>query len=317
MGITERIDNITELRGHQLSVTPPIPSSVKLELTSRCDHRCYFCAHRKHPRPKQDMDRALFSRILPEMREAGVVELGLFYIGESFMCSWLADAVSYAKKDCGFPYVFLTTNGRLAVPSRVEPVMAAGLDSLKFSLNHADPKQYYDVTGLPPFNFEVILKNVELARRTRDAVQERTGHRCGLYASSIQYDGEQGERMKELIATRIAPYVDQHYFLPLFGQGGQVHDDLGERGLHQVQGNPGRAGAMRKPLPCWAVFNEGHITFDGKLSLCCFTGDDRWNAGDLNEVSFKEAWHSQIAQDLRKAHLAGDVTGTVCEKCME
>ena len=43
------------------------------------------------------MDEGFFRRIVREMREAGVEELGVFYLGESFLCPWLAEAIRYAK----------------------------------------------------------------------------------------------------------------------------------------------------------------------------------------------------------------------------
>ena len=80
------------------------------------------------------------NHVLKEMREAGVEEIGLFYLGESFMVPWLPEAISYAKK-IGFPYVFLTTNGSLASENKVKECMASGLDSLKFSYNYSDGDQ--------------------------------------------------------------------------------------------------------------------------------------------------------------------------------
>ena len=85
------------------------------------------------------MDRGLFERLLLELRAASVEEIGMFYLGESFLCSWLDEAIAFAKKDCGFPYVFLTTNGSLATPERLDSCMRAGLDSLKFSYNSPTP----------------------------------------------------------------------------------------------------------------------------------------------------------------------------------
>jgi hypothetical protein len=38
--------------------------------------------------------------------------------------------------------------------------------------------------------------------------------------------------------------------------------------------------------------------------------------GDLNTMSFREAWHSDKFRALRRANLAEDVRGTVCEKCL-
>src|SRR3990167_2745167 len=63
------------------------------------------------------------------------------------MCGWLPEAISYAKT-VGFPYVFLTTNGSLADASTVKACMEAGLDSLKFSMNNADPEQFEKVAGV-------------------------------------------------------------------------------------------------------------------------------------------------------------------------
>jgi hypothetical protein len=38
--------------------------------------------------------------------------------------------------------------------------------------------------------------------------------------------------------------------------------------------------------------------------------------GDLNKMSSLEAWHSDKFRALRRANLAEDVRGTVCEKCL-
>jgi MoaA/NifB/PqqE/SkfB family radical SAM enzyme len=312
MGITERIDRITLLTPAYASEAPPAPRSVKIELTARCDFQCFFCASHMRLRDKQDMDWEFFKRIVREMREEGVEELGLFYLGESFLVPWLEDAIAYAKRECGYPYVFLTTNGRMAVPERVRACMAAGLDSLKFSFNFADAEQFQDVTRVKASTYRRIVEHIQAARVARDEVERSTGHRCGLYASSILYDGEQQERMAAAVA-QVTPYVDEHYYLPLYGQAGLT---AGAHGTTPTAGNQGRVGALRKPLPCWSLFTEGHITFDGRLSACCFDHDGRFNMGDLTQLSFMDAWHSEPFRTLRRANLEEDVRGTVCEKCI-
>ena len=76
-----------------------------------------------------------FKRITKEMHEAGVEEIGLFYLGESLMAPQLTiDACRYLKEELGMPYVFLTTNGSLASRKVLLGLMEAGLDSLKFSM---------------------------------------------------------------------------------------------------------------------------------------------------------------------------------------
>ena len=120
--ITSRIDAVTRIPGRYLAAHLPAPRSVKIELTSQCNYRCGFCAHRLRMKDRGGMERAFYERIVGEMADAGVEELGVFYIGESFMCGWLPEAIAFAKRR-GIPYVFLTTNGSLATPERVRACM--------------------------------------------------------------------------------------------------------------------------------------------------------------------------------------------------
>lgn len=304
--ITARIDAVTKVG----TVAPvlPAPKSVKIELTANCNYRCSFCVKSLRP-DNGEMDRNLYSRILREMRAAGVEEIGVFYIGESFTCKWLPEAIAEAK-EVGFPYVFLTTNGSMASPDKVEACMKAGLDSLKFSINFADEDQFKDVAHVKSILYRRALSNMKEARRIRDD----GGYKCGIYASSIAFDGDQGRKMKALIDERVIPVVDEFYWLPLFDMGGASRAN----GKLPTAGNPGRLGAMRDPLPCWAVVTEGHVTKDGLLAACCFgTGiDGGLIMADLNKVSFMEGWNSMAFQELRSAHISKDVRGTACEECI-
>lgn len=312
MGITERIDNITDIPPKYYAKNIPAPESVKIELTGRCNFACSFCARSMKLRSQKDMDRAFYSKIIRQMRHAGVKELGLFYLGESFMLPWLPDAIREAK-GIGFPYTFLTTNGSLANGSKVEACMVAGLDSLKWSYNYCDAAQLEEIAGVKGRYFGIMQKNM------RDAwsVREAGGYQCGLYASYIEYDGEQGERMAEAVDV-IRPYVDEVYGLPLYNQAALVSErlDLEHKDWTPSVGNKGRLGALRPGLPCWACFTEGHITWDGYLSACCFGHTPEFNMGDLNEMRFMEAWNSFDFMRLRGAHLNEDVTGTACENCL-
>jgi len=307
--ITEKIDSITKVGEDRRFEILPAPKSVKIEITPRCNLACGFCAHSMRKDKSGNMNKDFFFRIVPEMVEAGVEELGLFYIGESMLCDWLAEAIAYAKA-CGIKYTFLTSNGVRSFPHTVKPLMEAGLDSLKWSVNEATPEQFAEITGTSPKGFHALVKNIKSAWHIREAY----GYKTKLYASSIKYDGVQGVLMEKLL-EQVVPYVDQHYWLPLYSFGGETIDREKEMGFKPTAGNQGRLDMMREPLPCWSVFTEGHITFDGKLSACCFDVSDGWIMGNLNEDTFMDAWNSDKFQQLRRAHLNKNVKGTACESC--
>lgn len=308
MGIVERIDAVTHLRPEYRGVVLPAPPSLKIELNSRCAYKCAFCVRSVRENDKTDMDRALFSRIMREAHVAGVREAGLFFINEPFGVSWLAEAIKECR-EIGFEYIFLTTNGSVATPERVEAAMAAGLDSLKFSLNFYDAQQLAEVAQVSTRTFDRVLHHVKTAYRIR----EEGGYKCGLYASSIAFDGEQGKKM-EAVIDEIRPYVDQHYLLPLYSMGGAAK----AVGWKPKPGNPGRLGNMVKDtIPCWSVAQEAHVTAEGMLSACCFGSGigGALDMANLNEVSFMDGWNSLKFQELRKAHMSGDVSKTACAEC--
>ncbi len=305
--ITDRIDAITGISAERGVLSPPCPRSVKIELTARCNLNCSFCATSHKLRDKRDIDRGFYLKLLKELKTAGVEEVGMFYLGESFLLPWLPDAIK-AAKDEGFEYVFLTTNGTISTPEKVRACMEAGLDSLKFSLNYADEDQFKKIARVKASLFFDMVDNVKSAH----AIREQGGYDCGLFGSYIRYDGEQGERMK-VLAEDLAAHLDEVYALPLYSQADLVSVD---RGWEIRGGNPGRADNMRPAMPCWSLFTEARVSYDGHLSACCFDHDGRFRMGDLSTIGFMEAWTSPKFQALRQAHLNHDVSGTLCENCV-
>ena len=325
MSITARIDAVTRIPPEWYSAILPAPPSIKVEVSSRCPYRCTFCALRTRENSAdsaKDMPIDLFRKVAEGASKAGVEECGLFFLGESFSApDLLVECCKIAKQHFG--YVFLTTNGALARPDIVRQLMAAGLDSLKFSINAADPQQFRDIMGVTSKYMDKALDNLRDAWHVREAGYYHTR----LYASSIAFDGDQGERMRELIETRVKPYTDETYRLPLYSMS--LHSERIKRdtGFVPTVGNSGRMDeslghANREGQICWSAFREGHVRVDGHLSACCFGADDRFDIGDLTTQSFMDAWNSEAAQKLRQAHLDSitlgpkALEGTACEVCV-
>jgi MoaA/NifB/PqqE/SkfB family radical SAM enzyme len=313
MDITQRIDSITKIPVDRLKTIIPAPRSVKIELSPRCNFRCGFCSlSARVVQPKTDMDLNLFKRITKEMLDAGVEEIGVFYIGESTINPDLLEAAILYLKEIGMPYVFLTSNGSLATPAIVERVMKAGLDSLKWSVNACDEAQFATIMAVSPKMFRNTIKNIQEAFKIRN----EKGYKTKLSASSIQYDKTQEGKMENFLNENIRPYVDKHYWLPLYSMASFATTREEELGYRPTAGNQGRIGALVDPLPCWSVFTEGHVRADGGLTVCCFDGSGKFQVGDLNKESFMDAWNSDGFQKFRAAHLKKDVTGTACESCI-
>jgi radical SAM protein with 4Fe4S-binding SPASM domain len=249
----------------------------------------------------------VYTSLIDQLAELGVQEIAPFFFGESFIDYRLAESIKYAKNK-GINYVFLTTNGSLASIDKVKMCMKNGLNSLKFSLNYADSDQFKEVARVNDKYFSKALTNLRNARHIRD----QYNYDCGIYASYILFDGEQGEKMKKLI-EEISPYCDEVYELPLYSQAGNIENE----GWKFSAGNMGRAGNPVPPIPCFGVgFSSAHVDFKGNLISCCFITGDQFNMGNFTESSFMDVWNNQQYQALRQAHLDNNIQNTPCERCV-
>jgi hypothetical protein len=237
------------------------------------------------------------------MSAAGVEEVGLFWIGESMMVRDLPKYVAYAKS-LGFRNVYLTTNGRLATAKRVDALIEAGLDSIKFSVSGSNAKNYINVTGVDAF--DKVLSNLKYLHKKRGASKKPE-----IYASSYLDLANPDEYTK--IDNLVSPYVDEHYPLRLYGSRQIAERD----GVVQVISMPEeRRRRIQEMLPCWSLFTLPHINQNGQMSACFCDPDEKLFMADLKKVSFMEGWHSEKFRALRRAHLAKNVTGTACEHCL-
>ena len=149
-------------------------------------------------------------RVLQEAFDCGVRELGLYATGESFLVKDLAKYVELAKGEIGYEYLFITTNGALATPERVKPVLDAGLDSIKFSISAGTSETFKRIQGRD--DFWLVVNNLRWISRYRDA--SRSSFR--IYVTMVYTDETAGEveKLRELVA----PYIDEWDPHPLNNQ---------------------------------------------------------------------------------------------------
>ncbi len=302
----EKIDEHTHLVKDKLILKPPFPDAIKIEVTARCNYNCSFCAQQRSLREIGDMDRNFLYRILWEAKSIGVKEIGMFLLGESFLLKNLSEYIKYAKKVVGIKYVFITTNGSLCAPEKMIPVISAGLDSIKISVNAGERGRYKEMHGVDMF--DKVIKNIKWLYKYK---KDNNIKRLRTCVSSIFIDKYKEEL--DDFSEYISPYVDDFYYLPLYNQAGHI----GGKEYTKIIGNPGRLENMVDSIPCWALFNGAKITWDGWLTACYFDHDNVFNIADLNKVSLMEAWHHPKFVEIRRSHLENDFLNSVCAKCLD
>lgn len=300
MKVSEKIDKHTHVPKEKLVLKPPFPDAIKIELTSKCNYKCEYCAVSKSLRPTGNMNKEFLYRILREAKSIGVKEIGMFLLGESFLVKDIPEYIKYAK-DVGIEYVFITTNGSLCTPKRLEDVINAGLDSLKFSVNAGEKERYKKLTGVD--GFDKVVSNIKWLYEYKKQKNIKLKTTVSMIYNP-EFKKEQSDFKK-----MISKYVDEFYYLPLLNQAGHVSKS-------KYVGNPGRLDNLTAPVPCWMLFNSGKITWDGYMSMCCFDHKKEFEIADLNKVSLMQAWHHPKFIELRKKHLENNLKNSLCAKCL-
>lgn len=279
----------------------PFPKTMLLEVSNICNHTCAFCANSKSNRKKGFIDKKLALQILSEAYMRGTREVGFYATGEPLTDKNLETYISYAKK-IGFEYVFITTNGALFDLQRIHSVIDSGIDSIKFSINGANRKDYMLIHGKD--DFDKVIENLKLISELRHT------HDFKLYISFIMTKQTIGT--KEGFERQYGKYVDDIIFLKCINQAGYMHElnDL------LAIGNDAGSG-YNVDGACPMIFNKLYVTYEGYLTMCCADFQNYLVVADLNTESLADAWNNDYAQMLRKRHLEHDLKDTLCYGCLE
>lgn len=112
---------------------------------------------------------------------------------------------------------------------------------------------------------------------------------------------------KEELQKLLGEYVDDMVFMNVRNSGGMISRTLDKLYVDSDSS---------KQFQCVAAFNAINVTCEGYLNVCCADRDNYLAIADLNKMTLREAWESETFIEFRKKFLNGNVTGTLCENCL-
>jgi sulfatase maturation enzyme AslB (radical SAM superfamily) len=139
---------------------PSIPR-VNLELSSRCNLKCPYCANPTLTRDYENMPDELLAKILDDLVATELVVVGVHGVGEPLMRHDL-EANLIKMRDRGVWKGGLTTNGTLLSLTRMKSLYEAGVRWIYNSLDTLDPDLYKRTRG---GNVAKTIANVKAAAK--------------------------------------------------------------------------------------------------------------------------------------------------------
>jgi coproporphyrinogen III oxidase-like Fe-S oxidoreductase/wyosine [tRNA(Phe)-imidazoG37] synthetase (radical SAM superfamily) len=116
-----------------------------VKINNKCNANCCFCADSPSLRHQEDFDYNLLLKELKENRKK--FDSLIISGGEPTIYSRLLDYIKYAKNECHYEKIFLTSNGfMLYYPDFCDKLIISGVDTFLISFASSDEKKYYAIT---------------------------------------------------------------------------------------------------------------------------------------------------------------------------
>jgi MoaA/NifB/PqqE/SkfB family radical SAM enzyme len=182
----------------------------------------------------------------------------------------------------------LNTNGSLADSEFLGSIIKLKLDSIKFSFQGANQKEYRKIRDTDYFDALVAT------------VQELHSRRGGRKKPFIQV-GTTVENPDSVSAEFFKKAMRAYCDKVVVGKTKNLFSD--------TVGN--------KPNPCPELFDKMSINWDGTVSACCADYDNFMLVGDVNKLSLQDIWlYSTELQDYRQAIANSEYTKhPLCRRC--
>ncbi len=252
------------------------PDKINIESSTNCNARCVFCPRDTMIRPKGSMSDELFHKIIKEGKEMGVKNYSPFFMGEPFVFPKIWEWLDYMEKE-GVG-VGLYTNGQFIDVERV--IKYKNIRYLNFSINALTAETHRKVMRGP--KFEKVMENYKKARmlapfyvRKSFVVHELNVHEVKEFES---------QRGSEVVG---------------------FYDWTGDK--YSVLARKGEKG------PCWVLFHQMTILWDGRVVPCCADYNGKLILGDVSKQSLREVWLN--TEWLREKHRKMEFDTSPCDTC--
>ncbi len=269
--------------------TTVYPAVLGIETTSRCNLDCIMCPRQEMTRQTGDMDIGLFERIIDDIKRK-VEFVWLQDYGEPFLNKNIFRMIEYANKS-GLK-TGISTNATILNDDVIKGILDSKLDYIIFAFDGATKETYEKIRK--GADFGKVGSNIKkfIIRKFENKTKIFTVIQC-IYMENTEkeiIDFKKTWKLKGVDGIRIRQVT--------------------------YSGNSGKFRNYLKGWPCYWLWSDPHIKWDGTVVPCCQDVNAVYPLGNMMENSFGELWNSSKMIRLRQMHIdgkAGEIL--LCKNC--
>lgn len=274
-----------------------LPRKINFDVSSYCNHACTFCPNSDKRSLKNKVTLEKFITVMDNItKELEIDEIGLSARGEVILNKELSEIIKACKERYKIPYVYISSNGALASKEVLTQLLESGLDSIKFSINAFDEKDYANVHQANDFN-KVINNLNTLLNLKKDKF-----HNTRVFISCVVNDSKEDvQNIFKKLCKDTYEYLNDIFIYQL--------------GYTQRDGEIKSDKKIKKA--CTIPFNELYINSDCDLVLCCVDYFGEFNFGSLLNENVSKLYNSKKFQDIRDMHDSLEFSENhLCKNCL-
>lgn len=304
------------------------PLFLHVEPTGVCNLKCTMCPRTESiTRDLRHMKFELFKKICDSVDPIFVAFVGF---GEPLLNPQILEMVNYSvsKKIT----TRISSNATILNAERSRDIVRSGLDQIWFSVDSPSAENFEKIRVGAAFDKTIagIKEFAAIAREeksgivitvnftiTRDNVHEvpRMVTFCHqvlnitpTFARGYGYDIQTQQNRALQNSPEVQKYLEEGIALA------QEHKlEAVERNLCTILYD------LKNPLdgrgPCYFPYYVVAVSWDGKVAPCCLFYDYQMNLGNLNEMSFEEAWNGRSYQRFRMKLKTNRKDLNICNTC--
>lgn len=273
------------------------PQLLSLEVVSSCNLRCVHCPPQSREFKGQGrklgvMDLTLFDRLMNEIDKYGQRRVALHKDGEPLLHPQINEILLRVKRNVNHN-VYLTTNAHKLTPNISKVILDSRIDIVNFSIGAATEQFYEKVRGK---NFAVVIDNIK------------------SFLKAVKKSKWKPKVLVQII--NLPEYREMKNEIRLFKKFWKNFDvqiQVWEKLNWGVYTNNTNS---RFRYPCYSLWESFNVNSDGIVTACCMDWQQKLIAGNTNEESIHEIWHSDKLKNMRGIHIKNKTADLpLCDKC--
>ena len=274
------------------ALAKPPPREWMLEVTNRCNLACPMCGRDKVDFARRDMDFAFFDKLLDANPHPEA--LWPYGFGEPLMHPRIFEFLRHANRK-GI-VLSLSTNGTLLTGKAASELIDSGLHYLIVAFDGATPETYAKYRK--GADFHRVQANVERLLALKEA--RRSALHVTLQMILMRDNANEVAGFKQMWTRNGVDCVRIREDLSKFPEVSRLE----------------KSEVRTTERPCFFLWRGPLFVQAGGTVIPCpyYHGSEPF--ADLNSQTVDAAWNSEKMTELRRAHVAGDLSKfPVCARC--